>query len=126
MKPLPCYPPGFKDAPVRIKSYYKWNNINKFKYDHVLGKNLDDVSSMWIERTILETASSFPGMLRFFVVKSRVTEVLSPVKFAVEKVMEVNQKLDEILSTFSDSESTNINVNPLSMRLQVFLKIIKK
>ncbi|CAG7834015.1 unnamed protein product [Allacma fusca] len=121
VKPLPSYPESYELAPSRIKSFYNWNNISKFQYDHSLTKNMDDVSSIYIERTVLETASPFPGILRCFLVKSKVTTVLTPIKFAVEKMIEINKNLEDTLATFSDANSGAINANPLSMRLQGIL-----
>lgn len=72
---------------------------------------------MWIERTTLVTASTLPGILRWFEVVDLRTEELSPIEFACESITNKNRELKHLITQYS-SESKHLNINPLSMMLQ--------
>lgn len=69
----------FKNASVsvqdRISKFYQVNDISRFQHDRPIHKGTVDkdneFKSLWIERTILDIASSLPGILRWFEVTER-------------------------------------------------------
>eukprot|EP00058_Branchiostoma_floridae_P011871 XP_002597359.1 hypothetical protein BRAFLDRAFT_66495 [Branchiostoma floridae] len=60
-------------VPEKIASYYRANNIDTFVFDrpvHKGGKDENLFKNMWLERTIMVTTSTLPGILKWFEVKS--------------------------------------------------------
>lgn len=73
---------------------------------------------MWIERTRMRTANPLPGILRWFEVVDKKVEQITPVRYACERIEEVNRQLKCLVNQYISDQSGK-NVNPLSMKLQV-------
>lgn len=63
------------------------------------------------------TASSLPGILRWFEVVERTVEEITPVQFACETMETVNRELRQLISQYE--QDSKRNTNPFTMRLQV-------
>nr|CAD7605379.1 unnamed protein product [Timema genevievae] len=72
--------------------------------------------SLWVERTLLITSSSLPGILRWFEVVEKSVEEVAPVQYACETMDNVNKELRQLINTYTIDRKRNIN--PFSMRLQ--------
>jgi len=78
---------------------------------------------MHIERTLLKTGSTMPGMVRCLEVKSRRTFVLSPVEVAVDMLRRKNADLQSLIHRYTDMLSREVpivqhSLNPLTMALK--------
>ncbi|KAM7391671.1 hypothetical protein PAMP_022339 [Pampus punctatissimus] len=71
--------------------------------------------TMWIERTTYITAYRFPGILKWFEVKSVSVEEISPLENAVETMEMANEKLSNLVQQQACDRS--LSINPLSMML---------
>ena len=72
----------------------------------------------------MRTSSPLPGILRWFEVVEKKVEELTPVRYACERIEDVNRQLNSLIS--QHSADIKKNVNPLSMRLQVsFLSVFR-
>ncbi|MGH0143332.1 UNVERIFIED_CONTAM: hypothetical protein FKN15_007394 [Acipenser sinensis] len=70
---------------------------------------------MWIERTSYLTAYKFPGILKWFEVKSVSIEEISPLENAIETMELTNEKLSNLVQHQACDRS--LPVHPLSMLL---------
>ena len=124
VKPLPdTNNPVLKaQAPEKIQAYYNVNNVDAFLFDRRLNKVREDpeneFKNMWIERTVMRTANPLPGILRWFEVIEKKVEEIIPVRYACERIEDVNRQLRVLVNQYV-VDPTGRNVNPLSMRLQV-------
>jgi len=78
---------------------------------------------MRIERTILDTVSTFPGIVRSLEVQSRQTLNLSPVEVAVDMLRRKNDDLTSLIRRYTDMMSRDVpivqlSLNPLTMALK--------
>lgn len=71
---------------------------------------------MWIERTTLDISSPLPGILRWFEVKQKSVQEITPVEFACETMNNVGKELWDLIVQYRSEPKRNIN--PFSMRLQ--------
>lgn len=129
---------GMFPVPEKISNFYQVNMIKRFQSDRPVHKgpihkenefkvNKENIKirnglknflqSLWIERTTLETCNALPGILRWFEVTKRKVEEIPPVRFACETMESVNAELRQLI--FYHSNEPGLNINPLSMRLQV-------
>uniref|UniRef100_A0A8D3E0M2 Dedicator of cytokinesis 5 n=1 Tax=Scophthalmus maximus TaxID=52904 RepID=A0A8D3E0M2_SCOMX len=118
VKPVLTVPQQFKDkgVPEQILNYYRTNEVDQFKYSRPFRKGEKDpdneFATMWIERTTYITAYHFPGILKWFEVKS---EEISPLENAVETMEMANEKLSNLVQQQACDRS--LSINPLSMML---------
>ncbi|KAM9236926.1 dedicator of cytokinesis protein 2-like [Leptosomus discolor] len=111
----------FKDRsiPEQITNFYKANHIQKFSYSRPFKKGPKDpdneFANMWIKRTTFVTAYPLPGILRWFVVTSTTTAIISPLENAIETMMKTNEKIMSEINRHQNDPS--LPVNPLSMLL---------
>ncbi|XP_043933928.1 dedicator of cytokinesis protein 3 [Protopterus annectens] len=107
-------------VPDRIKSFYRVNNVRKFRYDRPFHKGPKDkeneFKSLWIERTTLALTQSLPGISRWFEVEKREVVEISPLENAVEVVENKNQELRTLISQYQHKQMHG-NINLLSMCL---------
>uniref|UniRef100_A0AAX7UXY5 Dedicator of cytokinesis 5 n=1 Tax=Astatotilapia calliptera TaxID=8154 RepID=A0AAX7UXY5_ASTCA len=121
VKPVLTLPKQFKDkgVPEQILNYYRTNEVDQFQYSRPFRKGEKDpdneFATMWIERTTYITAYHFPGILKWFEVKSVSMEEISPLKNAVETMEKTNEKLSNLVQQQACDRS--LSVNPLSMML---------
>ncbi|NXJ84132.1 DOCK2 protein, partial [Trogon melanurus] len=111
----------FKDRsiPEQITSFYKANHVQKFSYSRPFKKGPKDpdneFANMWIERTTFVTAYPLPGILRWFVVTSTTTTIISPLENAIETMVKTNEKIMSEINRHQNDPS--LPINPLSMLL---------
>ncbi|XP_040446649.1 dedicator of cytokinesis protein 3 isoform X1 [Falco naumanni] len=107
-------------VPDRIKSFYRVNNIQKFRYDRPFHKGPKDkeneFKSLWIERTTLTLTHSLPGISRWFEVERRELVEVSPLENAIQVVENKNQELRTLISQYQHKQMHG-NINLLSMCL---------
>uniref|UniRef100_A0A7N6AST7 Dedicator of cytokinesis 5 n=1 Tax=Anabas testudineus TaxID=64144 RepID=A0A7N6AST7_ANATE len=121
VKPVLTVPHQFKDkgVPEQILNYYRTNEVDQFQYSRPFRKGEKDpdneFATMWIERTTYITAYRFPGILKWFEVKSVSVEEISPLENAIEAMEMANEKLSNLVQQQACDRS--LSVNPLSMML---------
>ncbi|XP_060060584.1 dedicator of cytokinesis protein 3 isoform X6 [Erinaceus europaeus] len=107
-------------VPDRIKSFYRVNNVRKFRYDRPFHKGPKDkeneFKSLWIERTTLTLTHSLPGISRWFEVERRELVEVSPLENAIQVVENKNQELRALISQYQHKQ-VHGNINLLSMCL---------
>ncbi|KAJ8285850.1 hypothetical protein GJAV_G00031660 [Gymnothorax javanicus] len=121
VKPVLTLPKKFKDkgVPEQILNYYRTNEVDQFQYSRPFRKGEKDpdneFATMWIERTTYTTAYRFPGILKWFEVKSISVEEISPLENAVETMELANEKLSNLVQ--QQACDRTLPVHPLSMML---------
>uniref|UniRef100_A0A182TZ96 DOCKER domain-containing protein n=1 Tax=Anopheles melas TaxID=34690 RepID=A0A182TZ96_9DIPT len=107
-------------VPEKISKYYEVNDVTRFQYDRPVHKGTVDkdneFKSLWIVRTIYETAQPLPGILRWFEVSKTSEHELTPVEFACETIANVNKELSDLIIQYRLDPKRNLN--PFTMRLQ--------
>ncbi|XP_038311256.1 dedicator of cytokinesis protein 3 isoform X13 [Canis lupus familiaris] len=107
-------------VPDRVKSFYRVNNVRKFRYDRPFHKGPKDkeneFKSLWIERTTLTLTHSLPGISRWFEVERRELVEVSPLENAIQVVENKNQELRALISQYQHKQ-VHGNINLLSMCL---------
>uniref|UniRef100_A0A182JRV2 DOCKER domain-containing protein n=1 Tax=Anopheles christyi TaxID=43041 RepID=A0A182JRV2_9DIPT len=107
-------------VPEKISKYYEVNDVTRFQYDRPVHKGTVDkdneFKSLWIVRTIYETAQLLPGILRWFEVSKTSEHELTPVEFACETIANVNKELSDLIVQYRLDPKRNLN--PFTMRLQ--------
>ncbi|XP_031827165.1 dedicator of cytokinesis spg isoform X2 [Nomia melanderi] len=108
------------EVPERIVAFYLVNDVRKFLFDRPLHRGPVDreneFKSLWIERTTLTTEAKLPGILRWFEVIEKRSELLAPVQYACETMQSVERELRRLVAQYTAEPHRNIN--PFSMRLQ--------
>ncbi|XP_043944609.1 dedicator of cytokinesis protein 4 isoform X2 [Protopterus annectens] len=108
-----------EDIPDNIKSFYKVNDILKFRYDRPFHKGTKDkeneFKSLWVERTTLTLVQRLPGICRWFEVEKRETVEMSPLDNAIEVLENKNQQLRSLITQCQSQQMQNIN--PFTMCL---------
>ncbi|XP_036386758.1 dedicator of cytokinesis protein 3 isoform X6 [Megalops cyprinoides] len=107
-------------VPDRIKSFYRVNNVRRFRYDRPFHKGPKDreneFKSLWIERTTLTLTHPLPGISRWFEVEKRELVEVSPLENAIYVVENKNQELRTLISQYQHKQLHG-NINLLSMCL---------
>lgn len=107
-------------VPEKIARFYEVNDVTRFIYDRPMYKGpLDkdnEFKSLWIERTTLDITSALPGILRWFEVKQKSVQELTPVEYACEIISNAGKELGDLIVQYRRDPKRNIN--PFSMRLQ--------
>lgn len=107
-------------VPEKIARFYEVNDVTRFIYDRPMYKGPIDkdneFKSLWIERTTLDIASPLPGILRWFEVKQKSVQELTPVEYACEIINNAGKELSDLIVQYRRDPKRNIN--PFSMRLQ--------
>ncbi|XP_059505489.1 dedicator of cytokinesis protein 3 isoform X3 [Stegostoma tigrinum] len=107
-------------VPDRIKSFYRVNNISRFRYDRPFHKGSKDkeneFKSLWIERTTLTLTHNLPGISRWFEVEKREVLEVSPLENAIYVVENKNQELRTLIGQYQHKQ-LHANINLLSMCL---------
>ncbi|XP_023246842.1 dedicator of cytokinesis protein 3 [Copidosoma floridanum] len=108
------------EIPERVVAYYLVNDVRRFIFDRPLHRGQVDreneFKSLWIERTMLTTEAKLPGILRWFEVVEKRSELLAPVQYACETMQSVERELRRLVAQYTAEPHRNIN--PFSMRLQ--------
>ena len=115
--------PMFQDKPIspQILKYYKVNEVSQFSYSRPFHKGQRDrdneFATLWIERTIIETRESFPGILQWFpVVDPPIVYELTPLDNAIETMEKANDQVRALIQEYT--RIANPPINPLSMKLK--------
>uniref|UniRef100_A0A8C7FEZ1 Dedicator of cytokinesis 3 n=1 Tax=Oncorhynchus kisutch TaxID=8019 RepID=A0A8C7FEZ1_ONCKI len=107
-------------VPDRIKSFYRVNNVRRFRYDRPFHKGSKDreneFKSLWIERTTLILTHPLPGISRWFEVEKRELIEVSPLENAIYVVENKNHELRTLISQYQHKQLHG-NINLLSMCL---------
>ncbi|MGH0170771.1 UNVERIFIED_CONTAM: hypothetical protein FKN15_061070 [Acipenser sinensis] len=103
--------------PVRTMWIERTSYLTAYKFPGILKWfEVKSVSiTMWIERTSYLTAYKFPGILKWFEVKSVSIEEISPLENAIETMELTNEKLSNLVQHQACDRS--LPVHPLSMLL---------
>ncbi|NWT57803.1 DOCK2 protein, partial [Erythrocercus mccallii] len=108
-----------RSIPEQITNFYKANHVQRFSYSRPFKRGPNDpdneFANMWIERTTFRTAYPLPGILRWFVVTSTETIIISPLENAIETMMKTNEKIMSEINKHQNDPS--LPINPLSMLL---------
>ncbi|XP_011698260.1 PREDICTED: dedicator of cytokinesis protein 3 [Wasmannia auropunctata] len=108
------------EVPERVVAFYLVNDVRRFTFDRPLHRGPVDreneFKSLWIERTMLMTEAKLPGILRWFEVIEKRSELLAPVQYACETMQSVERELRRLVAQYTAEPHRNIN--PFSMRLQ--------
>ncbi|XP_077459447.1 dedicator of cytokinesis protein 3-like isoform X1 [Stigmatopora argus] len=106
--------------PDRIKSFYRVNNVRRFRHDRPFHKGPKDpdneFKSLWIERTTLILTHPLPGISRWFEVDKRELVEVSPLENAISVLENKNQELRTLINRYQLKQPHN-NANLLSMTL---------
>lgn len=123
MKPIPeegSLGNAVAEVPERVVAFYLVNDVRRFIFDRPLHRGPVDreneFKSLWIERTTLTTEAKLPGILRWFEVIDKRSELLAPVQYACETMQSVEKELRRLIAQYEAEPHKNIN--PFSMRLQ--------
>ncbi|MGH0151744.1 UNVERIFIED_CONTAM: hypothetical protein FKN15_034016 [Acipenser sinensis] len=107
-------------VPERIKSFYRINNVHRFRYDRPFHKGPKDrdneFKSLWIERTTLILTRPLPGISRWFEVEKREVVEVSPLENGIYVVENKNHELRTLICQYQHKQLHG-NINLLSMCL---------
>ncbi|XP_075430307.1 dedicator of cytokinesis protein 3 isoform X1 [Ascaphus truei] len=107
-------------VPERIKSFYRVNNVNKFRYDRAFHRGTRDkeneFKSLWIERSSLTLSHSLPGISRWFEVQKRELVEVSPLENALQVLGNKTQEIRALITQYQHHTLYG-NINLLSMCL---------
>ena len=114
--------PEFQDKNIspQILKYYKLNEVSRFLEDKPYHKGQKDkeneIKTLWLERKIVRTRDSLPGMLQWSpVVEHEITQ-LTPLEVAIETMEVANNGIRSLIQEFK--VKNNAQINPLSMKLK--------
>lgn len=107
----------------QILKYYRVNDVQIFRFsrpfhqrDPSFAGDVDnEFATLWIERTVLVTSYSLPGILRWFPVTSAEKILLSPLSNAIETMEASNKSLRDLIVAHRSDPS--LQLNPLTMKL---------
>jgi dedicator of cytokinesis protein 3 len=122
-EPSPDHPilSSRKNIPEFVRSYYEFNNVNKFSFLRPIkipGKEPTTSVDIWVEKTILVTEISFPSVLGCSEVILTDRKQLSPIENALLTMERKNKELVSLEKKFGAFTSGDkVNCNPLSMAL---------
>ncbi|XP_022903729.1 dedicator of cytokinesis protein 1 isoform X3 [Onthophagus taurus] len=113
----------FSGKPVaeQIVAYHKFNHIQKFSFSRPVSKkpqnqeNNNEFANLWLERTILYTSYSLPGILLWFPVVSSNTYEISPLQNAIETMEKSNKDLRNLILQYN--RDPNVSVKGLSLKI---------
>lgn len=104
----------------QITKFYERNNVRTFRFQRPFrqgDKSDNDVGNLWLERTIMETSHSFPGILKWFPIvdeKTRVVQI-SPIEVAVETMDLTNAQLRDLIILYNTCPEKDLR--PLTMKI---------
>ncbi|XP_077322954.1 dedicator of cytokinesis protein 3-like [Lithobates pipiens] len=120
--PLPDTPRvlSMDHVPERIKSFYRVNNVRRFRYDRPFHRGARDkdneFKSLWIERSTLTLSHSLPGISCWFEVQKRELVEVSPLENAIQVLTNKTQELRALITQYQH-HNLHGNINLLSMCL---------
>ncbi|XP_041446710.1 dedicator of cytokinesis protein 3 isoform X1 [Xenopus laevis] len=120
--PLPDAPHILQmdQVPERIKSFYRVNNVRRFRYDRPFHRGTRDkdneFKSLWIERSTLTLSHSLPGISCWFEVQKRELVEVSPLENALQVLGNKTQELRALITQYQH-HNLHGNINLLSMCL---------
>ncbi|XP_040214665.1 dedicator of cytokinesis protein 3 isoform X1 [Rana temporaria] len=120
--PLPDTPRvlSMDHVPERIKSFYRVNNVRRFRYDRPFHRGARDkdneFKSLWIERSTLTLSHNLPGISCWFEVQKRELVEVSPLENAIQVLTNKTQELRALITQYQH-HNLHGNINLLSMCL---------
>lgn len=113
----------FSGKPIsdQILQYYKVNDVKKFQFSRPYhkkdlgGTNDNEFATLWLERTVMTTTYSLPGILRWFPVNGIETYQISPLLNAIETMEDTNKTMRKLIMSYYRDKT--LNLNPLSLKL---------
>lgn len=103
---------------TNISCFYKSNDVQKFELRrpyYAEGYAKDDVAGLWVDRTVMETVTSLPCILKSSMIRKVETTKVSPIQNAIETMEKTNKNLREMVVKYS--VNPNLPINDLSMKL---------
>jgi tetratricopeptide (TPR) repeat protein len=105
----------------QIINYYKANEVRRFTYSRPFtrgGVNKEnEFANLWIERTVLQTKYTFPGVLQWFVLcQPEELFELCPIDNAIETMQKANEDLRGLIMDHANPPVPP-PLNPLTMKL---------
>ncbi len=76
------------------------------------------LQTMWLERTIVNTTSALPGILRWCEVNSSCNYNMSPIEVAIDTMLTMNKSLESLFERCQGNDSARVNVSQLTMKLK--------
>ncbi|KAG9510700.1 Dedicator of cytokinesis protein 3 [Fragariocoptes setiger] len=108
----------------KIVTYYLSNRVDTFTFDKPLQKGTTDKDNefrtLWVERTIVKTNTTLPGILPWFPVVEKKVEEITPIAHAIETIHNMNIELNKLIGRYvkNSGEEVERQISPLTMRLQ--------
>ncbi|KAL3864490.1 hypothetical protein ACJMK2_006169 [Sinanodonta woodiana] len=97
-----------KQISEKILKYYNFNEVQLFTYSRPIDEGKGDLTTMWLERTNIFTASPLPGILCWFPARETIIFKVSPIEVAIETQESKNKQL-----------STTVEQHVLDSNLQI-------
>ncbi|XP_037077483.1 dedicator of cytokinesis protein 1-like, partial [Pollicipes pollicipes] len=111
----------FSGKPVteKILQYYRINDVDRFVYSRPIRRTPKDpdnpFASLWLERTVMRTASKLPGILGWSIVEECSTFDVTPLENAIETMTSANRALRQLVLSHRSDET--LPLNPLTQKL---------
>uniref|UniRef100_A0A0A9Z7E6 Dedicator of cytokinesis protein 1 n=1 Tax=Lygus hesperus TaxID=30085 RepID=A0A0A9Z7E6_LYGHE len=111
-------------ANSQVLKYHRTNHVQKFRYSRPFRKDPasgeeNEFANLWIERSVMVTSHSLPGILRWFPVTSTETYLLSPLANAIETMQAANDSLRELI--LDQRNNPSLDLRPLSMKIKGYV-----
>ncbi|KAF6209244.1 hypothetical protein GE061_014989 [Apolygus lucorum] len=111
-------------ANSQVLKYHRTNDVVKFRYSRPFRKDPtsgdeNEFANLWIERSVMVTSQSLPGILRWFPVVSTETYLLSPLANAIDTMQAANDSLRELILDRKNNPSQDLR--PLSMKIKGYV-----
>jgi len=107
------------EVPDKIRAFYSVNKVSSFLFDRPFHRGTPDpqneAKTLWIERSTLNCASQFPGILKWFEVVSVDVTLVNPAQFACETVQQKNLDLGRFVREFTSDRTKDLR--PFTMIL---------
>ncbi|KAJ3371532.1 hypothetical protein GGF31_003141 [Allomyces arbusculus] len=108
-------------VPDAIRSYYQFNNVNRFSVSRPFRKNAtksaNEFLDLWTEKVTYTTEDTFPHLLRRSEVVEVTTNEYSPIENAVQTMTAKNRELITLEKKYETFMEPQTNCNPLTMSI---------
>lgn len=111
---------AFAALPKNVATYREHNDLSVFIYAKGLQKdkkNPNEFRHLWVQKTSIVTAESFPSNRRRMECKSRREVLVSPIENAIQTMKNKNAELREKVAVVASAPAGPVDVGPLSMNL---------
>lgn len=103
---------------TNISCFYKCNDVQTFELRrpyYAEGFAKDDVAGLWVDRTVMETVTSLPCILKSSMIRKTDVSKVSPIQNAIEEMEKTNKNLREMVVKYSVNPT--LGIQELSMKL---------